>query len=104
MILMVSLLIFRPRFRRVRAFASHRDGRKMGFQPLRDNQGLRHRIFAPIAGNTVTPVKDAPVASLGVAHALTGSFALTAFFYPRTGWSRYFPIGGNSHGPRLDCV
>ena len=40
----------------------------MGFQPRRDNQGLRHRIFAPIAGNTVTPVIDAPVASLGVAH------------------------------------
>src|ERR1700745_1630856 len=51
------------------------DGAKMGFRPLRDNQVLRHRIFAQIAGNTVPPVIDAPVARLACAHALTGSFA-----------------------------
>ena len=58
------------------------DGRKMGFQPRRDNQGLRHRIFAPIAGNAVTPAIDAPVASLGVAHALTGIFCSDRLLLP----------------------
>src|SRR5690349_9193779 len=60
---LVSLLV-RPRFG---AGLLHRivcDGRKMGFRGLRDNQALRHRIVAEIAGNTVTAVIDTPVACL----------------------------------------
>jgi tetratricopeptide (TPR) repeat protein len=36
--------------------------------------------------------------------AVTGGFCSDRLIYPRACWSRYFPIGGNSQGPRLDCV
>jgi hypothetical protein len=48
------------------------DARKMGFRPLRDNQVLRHRIVAEIAGDNVTAVIDTPVALLCGAHPLIG--------------------------------
>jgi hypothetical protein len=38
------------------------------------------------------------------AQAVTGGFGSDRLIYPRACWSRYFPIGGNSQGPRLDCV